>query len=143
MSLPTLSGTGRLYADPDLRFGSTGTAVAKIPLAFNSRRKNQQTGDWEDGDSYFITGTLFGDRAEAAVEALQRGAEVVVSGRLKTRQWEQDGEKRSMPELMIDSIGPTVRAVTKKTDRATVVPPDPRSQQATAGVRRQTDEPPF
>jgi single-strand DNA-binding protein len=117
MALPNMSGTARLYADVELRFGATGTAVAKVPLVFNSRRKNQ-AGEWEDADSFFVTGTLFKERAEAAAEKLNRGDEVMVSGRLKTRSWEdQDGNKRSMTELMLDEVAPTLRTLTPKSQR--------------------------
>lgn len=118
MALPALTGTARLTRDPELIFSPSGTAVGKISLAFNSRRKNPQTGEWEDGDSFFITGVLFGDRAEAAVEHLTKGVEVEVRGRLKTRQWEQEGQRRSMPELLIDAIAPALRSAAKKAARA-------------------------
>lgn len=119
MALPNMTGTARLYADVELRFGGNGTAVAKIPLVFNSRRKNRDTGEWEDADSFFITGTLFKDRAEAAAEKLNRGDEVAVSGRLKTRSWEdQDGNKRSMTELMLDEVAPTLRTLMPKANRS-------------------------
>lgn len=118
MALPTLTGTARLTADPELKFTGNGIAVAKINLAFNSRRKNQQTGEWEDADTFFVGGTLFGDRAETAAEHLRKGTEVEVRGRLKTRQWEQDGQRRSMPELLVDAIAPTLRSATKKADRS-------------------------
>jgi single-strand DNA-binding protein len=141
MALPTLTGTGRLYADPDLKFSQSGTAVGKIPLAFNSRRKNQQTGEWEDGDSFFITGVLFGDSAESAVEALRKGTEVLVAGRLKTRSWEQDGQKRSITEMSIDSIAPTLRANAKKSQRSgTPASNDQWSQSSQGGF---SDDPPF
>lgn len=121
MSLPLLSGTARLTADPELRFASSGTAICKVNLAFNARRKDESTGHWVDGDTFFITGTLFKQAAENAAESLTRGVEVVVSGRLKTRQWEQDGQKRSMPELLVDSIGPSLAFATaqvRKMDRS-------------------------
>lgn len=144
MALPTLTGTGRITHDPELRFASNGTAVCKIPLAFNARRKNQ-AGEWEDGDTLYINGTLFGDRAETAAEHLARGVEVIVTGRLKTRQWEaQDGQKRSATELLIDSIAPTLRAAAKKAARATGPQPadaDPWATPNTGGGF--SDEPPF
>lgn len=119
MSLPNLSGTARLYADVDMRFTPNGVAIAKVPLVFNSRRKNQQTQEWEDGDNLWITGLLFKDRAEEAVERLAKGDEVLVSGRPKTNSWEdKEGNKRSTVELLIDSIGPTVRSLTKKAERS-------------------------
>lgn len=114
MSLPNLSGSARLYKDIDLRYNANGMAIAKVPLVFNARRKNQQTQEWEDGDSFFVTGLLFKERAEEAAERLQRGQEVAVSGRPKTNSWEdKDGNKRSTTELLIDSIGLTLRELGK------------------------------
>lgn len=116
MFLPTLSGTARLTGDPELRFAPSGTAVCKVSLAFNSRKKNEASGQWEDADTFFITGTLFKQAAENATESLAKGMEVVVTGRLKTRSWEdkESGQKRSMPELLIDSIGPSITYATAK-----------------------------
>jgi single-strand DNA-binding protein len=117
MSLPNLSGTARLYKDVDLRFNPNGMAIAKVPLVFNARKKDD-AGNWVDGDSFFVTGLLFKERAEEAAEKLTRGAEVMVSGRPKTNSWEdREGNKRSSTELLIDSIGLTVREVLKKADR--------------------------
>lgn len=119
MSLPPMHGVGRLTADPELRFATSGTAVATVPLAFNSRRYNRQTGQWEDGDVFFVRGTLFNEPAENAAETYGKGMEVVVSGRLKTDRWDDrnTGEKRSATSLLIDAIGPSTRyakaAVTK------------------------------
>lgn len=116
MALPTIIGTARLTHDPELKFGQTGTAVARIPLAFNSRRKTE-TGEWEDADSCFLTGALFGQQAEAAAEHLAKGTEVEIRGRLRTRTWEQDGQRRSTTELIIDSIAPTLRNQARRADR--------------------------
>lgn len=118
MSLPTLTGTARLMQDPELRFGASGGAVVKVRLAFNSRKKDPQSGEWKDDASFFIDGKAFGQSAENLAESLSRGMEVVVSGRLKTEQWEKDGEKRSAPALLIDSIGPSLRGATAKVSKA-------------------------
>lgn len=111
MALPTISGAFRLIDTPELTFAKSGTPILKVRLAANSFRKNQQTGEWEDADQVFLNGTVFGPRAEAGAEAnLSKGQEVLVTGRLKTAQWENaEGEKRSAPELLIDSMGPTIR----------------------------------
>lgn len=111
MALPSLSGAFRLIDAPELTFANSGTPILKVRLAANSSRKNQQTGEWEDADQVFLNGVVFGPRAEAGAEAnLSKGQEVLVTGRLKTSQWENaEGEKRSAPELIIDSFGPTVR----------------------------------
>lgn len=117
-----MSGTGRLIDDPELRFTPSGKAVAKVRLAFNSRRKNPQTQEWEDGDVFYVDGTVWGQEAENIAESLSRGLEVAVIGRLKTRKYEtREGEKRSVVELAIDSIGPTLKYATaqvRKMDRA-------------------------
>lgn len=119
MALPTLQGIGRCTADPELRFTPSGTAVCSMQLAFNSRRKNPQTGEWEDGDVLFIRGTLFRQEAENAAETYARGMEVVVTGRVKLDQWEdrETGQKRSAPSLLIDSIGPSTKYATAKVNK--------------------------
>lgn len=118
MALPTLTGTGRLTSDPELRFSANGVAVCKVDLAFNDRRKNQQTGEWEDSGVLFVRGTAFKQLAENICESLAKGVEVAVTGRLKTEQWEtREGEKRSATELLIDSIGPSLRTATATVQR--------------------------
>lgn len=118
MSLPNLSGTGRLTHPPELRYSATGTAILSVSLAFNSRRKDQD-GNWVDGDTFFVRGTAFKQLAESAIETLEKGMEVVVSGRLKTDQWEdrQSGDKRTAPSLLIDSIGPNLAYATAKVNK--------------------------
>jgi single-strand DNA-binding protein len=118
MSLPTVTGVGRLIDAPELRFSASGGAVLKVRLAFNSRKRDE-SGQWVDDASFFVTGTLFGRAAENAAESLDRAMEVVVTGRLKTESWEtRDGEKRSGPSLLIDSIGPSLRYATAKVTKA-------------------------
>ncbi|MFE1451938.1 single-stranded DNA-binding protein [Streptomyces olivaceoviridis] len=118
MSLPTLNGTARLIDNPDLRFSAQGTAVVKLRLAFNARRKDDN-GQWVDGDSFFIDGKVFGQHAQNLADTLERGMEVVVSGRLKTEKWEtREGEKRSGPSLLVDSIGPSLRFATARVEKA-------------------------
>ncbi|MER7278366.1 single-stranded DNA-binding protein [Dactylosporangium sp. NPDC000244] len=118
MSLPTLSGVARLTDDPALRFAPSGTAVCKVRLAFNSRKRDD-AGNWSDGDSFYVDGVLFKQAAEHAAESLSRGTEVVVTGRLKTEQWEDKngGGKRSAPSLLIDSIGPSLAFATAKVEK--------------------------
>ncbi|MFF0009646.1 single-stranded DNA-binding protein [Streptomyces tibetensis] len=118
MSLPTLNGTARLIDAPEIRFSAQGTAVAKVRLAFNARKKDD-SGNWVDGDSFFIDGTVFGQHAQNLADTLDKGMEVVVSGRLKTERWEtRDGEKRSGPSLLVDSIGPSLRYATARVEKA-------------------------
>ncbi|MEU1908434.1 single-stranded DNA-binding protein [Streptomyces hygroscopicus] len=114
--LPTLNGTARLIDDPELRYAASGGAVVKVRLAFNSRKKDP-SGEWKDDASFFITGTAFGQAAENIAATLQRGMEVVVSGRMKTDSWEKDGEKKSAPSLLVDSIGPSLRFATARVEK--------------------------
>lgn len=158
MALPTISGTARLTDDVELRFAASGIAIAKVRLAFNSRRKNPDTGAWEDDSTFFVTGVLFKQAAENAAEALVRGSEVVITGRLKTEQWDDKngGGKRSAPSLLIDSIGPAVNnfqtATVRKLERQSAgnAPrgggdTDPWASAAPAGGGRSNfkEEPPF
>lgn len=117
MSLPTLSGLGRLTDDPQLRFTPSGKAVVKVRLAFNSRRKNPQTQEWEDGDVFFVDGTAWDREAENIAESLEKGHEVFVTGRMKTRQYEKDGQKRFATDLMIDAIAPSLKFATAKVEK--------------------------
>ncbi|MFE7128922.1 single-stranded DNA-binding protein [Streptomyces sp. NPDC057617] len=119
MALPTITGVGRLTADPELRFTSAGKAVASISLAFNSRRLNRQTQEWEDGDVFYIRGTAWERLAENAVETLTKGMEVLVTGEVRTERWEKDGQKHERTALMIRSIGPSLAFATAQVSKVT------------------------
>ena len=110
---------GNLVDDPELRFTPSGVAMAKIRLAVN-RRWRGQDGEWQENTSFF-TGTIWREQAEQVAESLQKGARVIVSGRLEQRTWEtQEGDKRSVVEIQIDEIGPSLRwatATVNKTQR--------------------------
>ncbi|MGW1267574.1 single-stranded DNA-binding protein [Streptomyces sp. NPDC002491] len=106
--LPTLTGVGRLTADPELRFTQSQKAVASVTLAFNSRRLNKQTNEWEDGDTFFVRGTAWERLAENVAETLAKGMEVLVTGDLRTERWEKDGQKHERPALLIRSIAPNL-----------------------------------
>lgn len=114
MALPTLTGVARLVADPELRVTSSGTSVASVRLAFNSRRLNQQTNQWEDGDTFWVRGTAWRDLAENIAETLTKGMEVTVTGELRTETWEKDGQKYQAPALNIRSIGPNLAYATAR-----------------------------
>ena len=116
MSLPTLNGSARLIDAPELRFSAQGTAVLKLRLAFNARKKDDH-GNWVDGDSLYIDGTVFGQHAENIASTLEKGMEAVVSGRLRTESWEKDGRKQSKTVLMVDSIGPSLRFATARVEK--------------------------
>ena len=110
---------GNLVDDPELRFTPSGVAMAKIRIAVN-RRWRGQDGEWQENTSFF-TGTIWREQAEQAAESLQKGARVIVTGRLEQRSWENEqGEKRSVVEIQVDEIGPSLRwatATVNKTSR--------------------------
>lgn len=109
---------GRLTRDPELRFASSGTAMANAGIAVNNRRKGAN-GEYDD-EAHFFDLQLFGSLAEHAAESLSRGDRVILTGRLSFRQWEKDGEKKSKVEVLVDAIGPDLRWATAqviKSDR--------------------------
>lgn len=107
---------GNLVDDPELRFTPSGVAMAKIRLAVN-RRWRGQDGEWQEQTSFF-SGTIWRDQAEQAAESLQKGARVIVTGRLEQRSWEtESGEKRSVVEVAVDEIGPSLRWATATVNR--------------------------
>lgn len=118
--LPMISGVGRLTQEVELRYSPSGMAVATVNLAFNSRKLNKATNEWEDSDVFFVRATAFKQLAENAAESLVKGVEVHVSGRLKTEQWEDKngGGKRSATALLLDSIGPNLSYATARVTKA-------------------------
>jgi single-strand DNA-binding protein len=107
---------GNLVDDPELRFTPSGVAMAKIRMAVN-RRWRDQSGEWQEATSFF-TGTIWREQAEQAAESLQKGARVIVTGRLEQRSWEtESGDKRSVVEIQIDEIGPSLRWATATVNR--------------------------
>ncbi len=119
MSLPIMSGTGRLTDDPELRYTPTGLATCTVRLAFNQRKKTED-GEWEDGDAFYVNGIIWREMAEQVAESLTKGTEVVVTGRLKTRSYTtKNDEKRSVVELLVDSIGPNLRYVNARVQKLT------------------------
>lgn len=117
MSLPNLSGTGRLTQDPALRFTPGGKAVVEIQIAFNARKFNRDTQQWEDGSVCYLRATAWEQRAENIANTLSKGDAVAVSGRLKTESWEKDGQKRSAQVLELDSCGPDLDRATATVNR--------------------------
>lgn len=103
MSINRAIVSGNLTRDPELRTTSGGMAVLSLGVAVNDRRKNQQTGEWEDVPN-FIDCTMFGSRAEAVSRYLSKGSKVCVEGKLRWSQWERDGQKRSKVEVVVDEI---------------------------------------
>ena len=103
MSINTCTISGNLTRDPELRATASGTEVLGFSVAVNDRRRNPQTGEWEDHPNY-IDCTMFGSRASALANILHKGSGVTVQGKLRWSQWERDGQKRSKIEVVVDEI---------------------------------------
>ncbi len=103
MSINRVEISGNLTRDPELRSTASGTAVLGFGVAVNDRRKNQQTGEWEDYAN-FIDCTMFGKRAESVSRYLSKGGKVAIAGRLHWSQWEREGQKRSKIEVIVDEL---------------------------------------
>ncbi len=110
---------GNITDDPELRFTPSGAAVANFTVASTPRTMNRQTNEWEDGEALFLRCSIWRQAAENVAESLQKGARVIVQGRLKARTWEtREGEKRTSFEVDVDEIGPSLKWATAKVTRA-------------------------
>jgi|SRR4051812_6510375 single-strand DNA-binding protein len=109
---------GNLTSDPELRFTPSGAAVANFTVASTPRTLDKQSGEWKDGEALFLRCNIWRQAAENVAESLTRGARVVVQGRLKQRSFEtKEGEKRTVVELEVDEIGPSLRYATAKVNK--------------------------
>ncbi len=110
---------GNLTADPELRFTASGAAVANFTVASTPRTFDRASNEWKDGEALFLRCNIWRQAAENVAESLTRGSRVIVSGRLKQRSFEtKEGEKRTVIELEVDEIGPSLRYATAKVNRA-------------------------
>lgn len=109
---------GNLTAAPELRFTPSGTAVANFTVASTPRKFDKQTGEWKDQEALFLRCNIWRQAAENVAESLTRGARVMVQGRLTQRSFEtREGEKRTVVELEVDEIGPSLRYATAKVNK--------------------------
>ncbi len=109
---------GNLTADPELRFTPSGAAVASFTIASTPRTFDRNTSEWKDGDALFLRCSIWRQAAENVAESLQRGMRVVAQGRLKQRSFEtREGEKRTVVEMEVDEVGPSLRYATAKVNR--------------------------
>ena len=110
---------GNLVDDPELRFTPAGQPVAHFRVASTPRFRDNATGEWKDGDSLFLTCNVWRQAAENVAESLTRGMRVIVSGRLRQRSYEtKEGEKRTVYEVEVDDVGPSLRNASAKVNRA-------------------------
>ncbi|GAB3095388.1 single-stranded DNA-binding protein [Isoptericola nanjingensis] len=110
---------GNLVADPELRFTPSGAAVANFRIASTPRTFDRQTNEWKDGEALFLACSVWREAAENVAESLTKGMRVVVQGRLTQRSYEtREGEKRTVVELQVDEVGPSLRYASAKVTRA-------------------------
>jgi single-strand DNA-binding protein len=109
---------GNLVDDPELRFTPSGAAVANFRIASTPRTFDRQSNEWKDGDALFLSCSVWRQAAENVAESLQKGMRVVVQGNLRSRQYEtREGEKRTVFEIQVDEVGPSLRYATAKVTR--------------------------
>jgi single-strand DNA-binding protein len=109
---------GNLTNDPELRFTPSGAAVANFTVASTPRTFDRQSNEWKDGETLFMRCSVWRDAAENVAESLHRGTRVLVSGRLRSRSYEtKEGEKRTVTELDVDEVGPSLRYATTKVSK--------------------------
>ncbi|GII80413.1 single-stranded DNA-binding protein 2 [Sphaerisporangium rufum] len=114
----TITIVGNLVDDPELRFTPSGQAVARFRIASTPRFMDRQTNEWKDGESLFLTCNVWRQAAENVAESLQRGMRVIVQGRLRQRSYEtREGEKRTVYEVEVDEVGPSLRNATCKVNK--------------------------
>ena len=159
----TITMIGNLVDDPELRFTPSGAAVAKFRVASTPRYLDKATNEWKDGESLFLQCQIWRQAAENVAESLTKGMRVILSGRLKQRSYEtKEGEKRTVFEVEVDEVGPSLRNATAKVTRtqraaggaaapaaADTFGDDPWAAASTSpagggwGSPSTTDEPPF
>ena len=111
---------GNLTADPELRYTQNGLAVANFTIASTPRTFDRQANEWKDGEALFLRASVWREFAEHVSQSLQKGSRVIAQGRLKQRSFEtQQGEKRTVIELEVDEIGPSLRYATAQVTRTT------------------------
>ena len=115
----SITVVGNLVADPELRFTPAGAAVANFRIASTPRRFNRQTSQWEDGEAMYLTSNVWRQAAENVAESLSKGMRVIVQGRLRQRSYEsREGERRSIFEVEVDEVGPSLSFATAQVTRA-------------------------
>lgn len=124
---------GNCVGDPELRFSPSGAAVANFRIASTPRTFDKQTNEWKDGETLWLSCSVWRQQAENVAESLAKGMRVVVTGRLKSRQWEKDGQKHTAFEIDVEEVGPSLKNATAKVTKAT------REKPAQGGQRPAND----
>jgi single-strand DNA-binding protein len=114
----TITLVGNLTGDPELRFTPSGAAVANFTVASTPRTFDRQSNEWKDGETLFMRCSVWREAAENIAESLQKGMRVIVTGRLVSRSFDtKEGEKRTVMEMQVDEVGPSLRYATAKVNR--------------------------
>ncbi|MET0993131.1 MAG: single-stranded DNA-binding protein [Mycobacterium sp.] len=108
---------GNLTNDPELRFTPSGSAVANFTIASTPRTFDKQSNEWKDGETLFVRSSIWREAAENTAESLTKGMRVIAQGRLKSRSYDKDGEKRTVIEFEVDEIGPSLQYASAKVTR--------------------------
>ena len=129
---------GNLTADPELRFTPSGAAVASFTVASTPRTFDRQTSEWKDGETLFMRCSIWREAAENVAESLTKGTRVIVQGRLVQRSFEtREGEKRTVVEMQVDEVGPSLRHATAKVVRKSSGTPQQWGASARVGAPKQ------
>lgn len=143
----TLTIVGNLTADPELKFTPSGAAVTNFTVASTPRTFDKASNEWKDGETLFMRCSLWREAAENVAESLVKGTSVIVVGRLVQRSYEKDGEKRTVVELQVDEVGPSLRRATAVVTKNTTVMGGAHTGRAPAAAAPAVDpwavEPPF
>lgn len=132
---PIITIIGNLTSDPELRFTPSGAPVASFTVASTPRTFDRQSGEWKEGEALFMRCSLWREAAENVAESLTKGMRVIVQGRLVQRSYEtREGEKRTVVELQVDEIGPSLRYATAKVQRMQRGGQQSTQQRATYGA---------
>jgi single-strand DNA-binding protein len=137
---------GALTADPELRFTPSGAAVANFTVASTPRTFDKASNEWKDGETLFMRCSLWREAAENVAESLTKGMRVIVTGRLGQRSYDKDGEKRTVVEMQVDEIGPSLRYATAKVTKVASTAGRPAAAAPAAdpwAVTPASDTPPF
>ncbi|MGN6589480.1 MAG: single-stranded DNA-binding protein [Sphingomicrobium sp.] len=144
----TITVIGNLVADPELRFSPNGSAVANLTIASTPRVFDRQSNDWKDQETLFLRASIWREAAENVAESLTKGMKVIAVGKLKSRSYDtKEGEKRTVIELEIDEIGPSLRNATAKVTKTQRAGnqvggyQQPRQQAAQPGWGASNDDP--
>lgn len=139
----TLTIVGNLVADPILTFTPSGAAVVNFTVASTPRTFDKASNGWKDGETLFMRCSLWREAAENVAESLTKGTSVIVVGRLVQRSYDKDGEKRTVVELQVDEVGPSLRFATAKVARNGAKAAAPAAAPAADPWAVGSDEPPF